>query len=49
MLRGDSYISLDVGLQKSFKLPWEGHELQLRWEVFNVTNTQSSTAIQSPT
>lgn len=40
VLRGDSYISLDVGLHKSFKLPWEGHELQLRWEVFNVTNTQ---------
>ncbi|MDQ3474036.1 MAG: carboxypeptidase-like regulatory domain-containing protein [Acidobacteriota bacterium] len=40
VLRGDSYISLDLGLHKSFKLPWEGHELQLRWEVFNVTNTQ---------
>ena len=21
-------------------MPWEGHELQIRWEVFNVTNTQ---------
>jgi hypothetical protein len=21
-------------------MPWEGHELQFRWEVFNVTNTQ---------
>lgn len=33
-------VSLDAGLYKSFKLPWEGHTLQLRWEVFNVTNTQ---------
>ena len=40
VLRGDSYISLDAGLYKTFKLPWEGHELQIRWEVFNVTNTQ---------
>ncbi|HNQ14945.1 MAG TPA: hypothetical protein PKM58_05235, partial [Pyrinomonadaceae bacterium] len=21
-------------------MPWEGHKLQFRWEVFNVTNTQ---------
>jgi hypothetical protein len=33
-------ISLDMGLYKSFKMPWEGHALQFRWEVFNVTNTQ---------
>jgi hypothetical protein len=40
VLRGQGYISLDMGLYKSFKLPWEGHALQFRWEVFNVTNTQ---------
>lgn len=40
VLRAPSYISLDMGLYKAFKLPWEGHELQFRWEVFNVTNTQ---------
>jgi hypothetical protein len=40
VLRGQSYISLDAGLTKFFKLPWEGQTLQLRWEVFNVTNTQ---------
>jgi len=40
VLRAPSYISLDMGLYKSFKLPWEGHALQFRWEVFNVTNTQ---------
>jgi hypothetical protein len=39
-LRGPGYISLDAGLSKSFRMPWEGHSLQLRWEVFNVTNTQ---------
>ena len=40
ILRAPSYISLDSGLYKTFKLPWEGHTLQFRWEVFNVTNTQ---------
>ncbi|MDQ1706839.1 MAG: hypothetical protein QOJ88_50 [Pyrinomonadaceae bacterium] len=35
------YVSLDLGLSKEFKMPWgENHKLQLRWEVFNVTNTQ---------
>jgi hypothetical protein len=40
VLRAPSYVALDAGLYKSFKLPWEGHSLQFRWEVFNVTNTQ---------
>jgi len=41
IFRLPSYIALDAGLSKSFKLPWkEGQSLQLRWEVFNVTNTQ---------
>ena len=40
ILRAPSYISLDGGLYKTFKLPWEGHTLQFRWEVFNITNTQ---------
>src|SRR5689334_10534037 len=40
VLRAPGYISLDMGLYKSFKLPWEGQALQFRWEVFNVTNTQ---------
>lgn len=40
VLRGPGYFSLDAGLYKSFNLPWEGHRLQFRWEVFNVTNTQ---------
>lgn len=40
ILRGPSYITLDAGLYKTFNLPWEGHKLTFRWEVFNVTNTQ---------
>jgi hypothetical protein len=42
VLRGPGYFSLDAGLYKTFKLPFfgEGHQLQFRWEVFNVTNTQ---------
>jgi hypothetical protein len=40
VLRGEGFVSLDLGLSKEFKLPWEGHSLQFRWEVFNVTNTQ---------
>ncbi len=39
-LRAPGYIALDMGLYKSFRMPWEGHSLQFRWEVFNVTNTQ---------
>jgi hypothetical protein len=40
-LRYPGYIDLDLGLGKSWKMPWnEGHQLQLRWDVFNVTNTQ---------
>ena len=38
-LRGDGVLELDLGLGKDFRMPWEGHKLQFRWEVFNVTNT----------
>ncbi len=35
------YVALDLGLSKSFTMPWsEKQKLQLRWEAFNVTNTQ---------
>jgi hypothetical protein len=35
------YQTLDLGLSKSFNMPWsENHKLQLRWEVFNVQNFQ---------
>ena len=41
-LRVPHYITMDFGLGKTWKMPYrEGHELQFRWEVFNVTNTQN--------
>lgn len=40
VIRLPGYVALDMGLAKSFSLPWEGHRLQFRAEVFNVTNTQ---------
>jgi hypothetical protein len=39
IIRGDGVLQLDLGLGKDFNMPWEGHKLQFRWEVFNVTNT----------
>lgn len=40
ILRGDGYFGIDLGLSKRWKMPWaEGQSLQLRWEVFNVTNS----------
>jgi hypothetical protein len=39
ILRGDGIFALDMGLSKEWGMPWEGHKLQFRWEVFNVTNT----------
>ena len=36
------YSALDLGLSKSFKMPYgENHKLQVRFEVFNVANSQS--------
>ncbi|MBK8810047.1 MAG: carboxypeptidase regulatory-like domain-containing protein [Acidobacteria bacterium] len=40
VLRDPGYSAMDMGLSKSFNMPWEGHKLQFRWEVFNITNTQ---------
>jgi hypothetical protein len=37
-LRGPSFWNLDLGLAKSFRMPWEGHRLQLRVDAFNVFN-----------
>jgi hypothetical protein len=39
-IRGDGYLGVDMNLAKSWKLPHtEQQILQLRWSVFNVTNT----------
>jgi len=41
VFRGSGFSSLDLGLSKSFKMPYgENHKLQVRWEVFNVFNHQ---------
>lgn len=40
-LRLPGYWVIDTGLGKSFDMPWsERHKLQIRWETFNLTNTQ---------
>jgi hypothetical protein len=47
VLRLPGYVSLDMGLDKSFRMPYnEKHRLQFRWEVFNVTNTQRLTLFE---
>jgi len=44
VLREPGYVNLDMGLSKIFTMPWsEKQKLALRWEVFNVTNTQHLT------
>jgi hypothetical protein len=44
-LRYPGFIDVDLGLGKSWKMPYsETHLLQLRWDVFNVTNTQHLTS-----
>lgn len=46
IFRYPAFITLDMGLAKSWGMPWnENHQLQFRWEVFNVTNTQPLTAV----
>ncbi len=38
VVRGDGYAGWDMALSKRWKMPWENHSLQFRWEVFNVPN-----------
>lgn len=41
LFRLPGLANIDMGLDKTFNMPWtEKQKLQLRWEVFNVTNTQ---------
>jgi hypothetical protein len=41
VLRLEGYVVLDLGIGKSFRMPYnENHRLNIRWDVFNVTNTQ---------
>jgi hypothetical protein len=39
VLRGDKYFGLDFSIGKQFNMPWEGHFLKFRWEIFNLTNS----------
>lgn len=41
ILRYPGFATLDTGLYKSFKLPWgENQKLTIKWDTFNLTNTQ---------
>jgi len=47
-LRAPGYMNGDMGLSKSFDMPWnEQQKLQLRWDVFNVANYQPFGAIDT--
>lgn len=40
-IRLPGYIGIDMGLAKTWTMPWsESHKLQFRWDSFNITNTQ---------
>jgi hypothetical protein len=48
VFRLPGYWVLDMGLGKTFNMPWsENQKLQFRWEAFNVTNTQHMGAIDT--
>jgi len=39
-VRGDGLFNIDMNLAKNFAIPkLEGHSVQFRWEVFNITNS----------
>jgi Carboxypeptidase regulatory-like domain len=45
VIRYPGYITLDMGLAKSFQMPWnESHKVQFRVDTFNLTNTQRFTS-----
>jgi hypothetical protein len=47
-LREPGYMNGDMGLSKSFDMPWsEQQKLQLRWDVFNVANYQPFGAVDT--
>jgi hypothetical protein len=47
-LRAPGYMNGDMGLSKSFDMPWnEQQKLQLRWDVFNVANYQPFGAVDT--
>jgi hypothetical protein len=47
-LRLPGYVDADLGLAKTWNMPWsEKQQLQLRWDVFNVANWQPFGAINT--
>ncbi len=47
-IRFPAYWTIDMGLQKSFTMPWkENHKLSFRADVFNLTNTPIFTGIDN--
>jgi hypothetical protein len=53
LVRLAGLTNVDIAVAKSFKMPWEGHRLQVRGEAFNAFNnvnfTQPSLALYAPT
>ncbi|MEP7270230.1 MAG: TonB-dependent receptor [Acidobacteriota bacterium] len=48
VFRNVGTVSTDVGMGKTFKMPWsEGHAIQIRWEVFNLFNYQAMGAFDA--
>ncbi len=47
VFRLPGYWTVDMGLGKTFDLPWENHQFQFRWEVFNLANTQKMGSINT--
>jgi len=46
IFRYPGYVTLDMGLYKTWTMPWsENHKLELRWDTFNITNTQRLTSV----
>jgi hypothetical protein len=38
-LRGDGVFDIDMGVTKSFRMPFEGQRVTFKWETFNLTNS----------
>jgi hypothetical protein len=45
VVRGDGYADVDMALTKFWRMPTEGHTLQFRWDIFNVTNLHRFNAL----